>query len=76
LWYSAPNWAGGKKIKATRSGLYFNICFDLAFDFSVDKQNNERADNRHGKAAKVETIHFAKAKQCTDPTANDCTDNP
>jgi hypothetical protein len=69
--------AGGKRaVKRPPSGSLFQHLSVLAFDFSVDKQNNQRTDDRDGKAAKVETINFAKAEQRTDPTTDDRADNP
>jgi hypothetical protein len=49
---------------------------NLAFDFSVDKQNNQRTNHRNGKAAEVEPIDLAKTELRTDPAADYRANNP
>lgn len=41
---------------------------ELALDLPVDKQDNQRTNHRHDKAAEIKTIYTAKAEESTNPT--------
>lgn len=48
---------------------------ELALDLPVDKQDNQRTNNRHDKAAEIKTIYTAKAEESTNPPPDNCTDD-
>ena len=48
---------------------------ELAPDLPVDKQDNQRTDHRHDKAAEIKTVDPAKAEESTNPTPDNCTDD-
>lgn len=48
---------------------------ELALDLPVDKQDNQRTNHRHDKAAEIKTIYTAKAEESTNPTPDNCTDD-
>lgn len=48
---------------------------ELAPDLPVDKQDNQRTNHRHDKAAEIKTVYTAKAEESTNPTPDNCTDD-